>query len=438
MSDTVIQVEGLSKRYRLGRSGTHADLRESVSHWLGRLSPRNWRKPGDMQDKHGADGVSESTKGESEKAFWALRDVNFTVPRGQVLGIIGRNGAGKSTLLKILSRITSPTHGQITIDGRVGSLLEVGTGFHPELTGRENIFLNGAVLGMSQREVKRKFDAIVDFAGVEKFLDTPVKRYSSGMYVRLAFAVAAHLEPEVLIVDEVLAVGDAAFQARCLGRMREVAGNGRTVLFVSHNMRAVLSLCQRAIVLQAGRVLCDGLADDCVKAYLGTDTGESDYGQLAEKVAQLPLHPAFQLHKVDVYQHDRPTLLVGNGQPVTVEVEYEVRQPLTGLRVYFDVCDEWGDILIRSFHDEHQAQVPVTLPGRYRSQATIPANLLAPRAYALTVRGSLHEGGTLTGPGVSFELHVQPTSGVDRAYAGGRTISKLQPLIDWQTTGAAA
>ncbi|NJL31799.1 MAG: ATP-binding cassette domain-containing protein [Phycisphaerales bacterium] len=431
MSDTVIQVDGLSKRYRLGRSGTHADLRETLTHWLGRCMPGK-------QVRHQNNGAVAEKDASRNQDFWALQDVSFSVPRGQVLGIIGCNGAGKSTLLKILSRITSPTKGQVTIDGRVGSLLEVGTGFHPELTGRENIYLNGAVLGMSRAEVKRKFDQIVDFAGVERFLDTPVKRYSSGMYVRLAFAVAAHLEPEVLIVDEVLAVGDAAFQARCLGRMREVAGHGRTVLFVSHNMRAVLSLCQRAIVLQAGHMISDASADESVRVYLGTDTGESDYGQLVDKVAALPAHTDFALHRLDVYQQGQPTLLVGNGLPVTVEVEYEVKQPLTGLRVYFDLCDEWGDILIRSFHDEHAAQVAVTMPGRYRSQATIPANLLAPRAYAMTVRGSLHEGGTLTGPGVTFELHVQPTSGIDRAYAGGRTISKLQPFIHWQTLGAAA
>ena len=207
--------------------------------------------------------------GESEE-FWALKDVNFEVKRGEVVGIIGRNGAGKSTLLKILSRITEPSDGRVEIKGRVASLLEVGTGFHPELTGRENIYLNGAILGMTRAEIRRKFDEIVAFAEVERFLDTPVKRYSSGMYVRLAFAVAAHLEPEILIVDEVLAVGDAEFQKKCLGKMKKAAaGQGRTVLFVSHSMSAVSALCHRGIVLHRGRLLFDGLVEDALARYLG-------------------------------------------------------------------------------------------------------------------------------------------------------------------------
>jgi lipopolysaccharide transport system ATP-binding protein len=206
--------------------------------------------------------------GESDEDFWALKDVSFDVEAGEVVGIIGRNGAGKSTLLKILSRITPPTSGRVTIDGRVGSLLEVGTGFHPELTGRENIFMNGSILGMSRREIERKFDEIVDFSGVEKFLDTPVKRYSSGMHVRLAFAVAAHLEPEVLLVDEVLAVGDAEFQKRCLGKMQNIASGGRTVLFVSHSMVAVQSLCQSAVLLSSGSVESTGPAAAVIAEYI--------------------------------------------------------------------------------------------------------------------------------------------------------------------------
>jgi lipopolysaccharide transport system ATP-binding protein len=203
----------------------------------------------------------------SKEEFWALKDVSFEVKRGEVVGIIGRNGAGKSTLLKILSRITEPTEGRVTLRGRVASLLEVGTGFHPELTGRENIFLNGAILGMTKAEIKKKFDEIVAFAEVERFLDTPVKRYSSGMYVRLAFAVAAHLEPEILVVDEVLAVGDAEFQKKCLGKMKDVATGGRTVLFVSHNMLAVRSLCEKALVLNKGTKVAEGTANECIKAY---------------------------------------------------------------------------------------------------------------------------------------------------------------------------
>jgi lipopolysaccharide transport system ATP-binding protein len=262
MSDVVIRAERLGKKYVIGHQGErerYTSLRDVLA--------------------RGARGIAHSARGlvggklparadETVEDFWALKDVNFEIKRGEVVGIIGRNGAGKSTLLKILSRITEPSEGRVEIKGRVASLLEVGTGFHPELTGRENIYLNGAILGMSQAEIRRKFDEIVDFADVEKFLDTPVKRYSSGMYVRLAFAVAAHLEPEILVVDEVLAVGDAEFQKKCLGKMGEVAGQGRTVLFVSHNMGAVATLCPRAFSLLNGRMLFDGSSEKIIINYM--------------------------------------------------------------------------------------------------------------------------------------------------------------------------
>jgi lipopolysaccharide transport system ATP-binding protein len=264
MNDTVIRVENLSKSYRVGHlsargSGGYETLREGVAR-----GTRNFlRKAADMARGR------QIVQGDEVEEFWALTDVNFEVKRGEVLGIVGRNGAGKSTLLKILSRITEPTNGRVTLLGRVASLLEVGTGFHPELTGRENIFLNGAILGMTQREVWRKFDEIVAFAEVEKFLDTPVKRYSSGMYVRLAFGVAAHLEPEILIVDEVLAVGDAQFQLKCLGKMQDVASKeGRTVLFVSHNLSAVRRLCVSGVLLENGVVVAAGAANEVADLYL--------------------------------------------------------------------------------------------------------------------------------------------------------------------------
>ena len=265
MSENAIVVENLSKRYlighRLSTTGkyNYTMLREVI----GRGITNFVRKAGDVVRGR------QVVHGDEIEEFWALRDVNFEVKQGEVLGLIGRNGAGKSTLLKILSRITEPTEGKITLKGRVSSLLEVGTGFHPELTGRENIFLNGAILGMTQREIRRKFDEIVAFAEVEKFIDTPVKYYSSGMYVRLAFAVAAHLEPEILIVDEVLAVGDLEFQRKCLGKMDEVSrSQGRTVLFVSHNMEAVLNLCNRAIFVDAGHLRSVGDVKDVVPIYL--------------------------------------------------------------------------------------------------------------------------------------------------------------------------
>jgi lipopolysaccharide transport system ATP-binding protein len=248
VSDVAITVENLGKEYRIGTRKRHDTLRDTLAGTFKR---------------------SNVTTLQRDNSFWALRDVSFEVKRGEVVGVIGRNGAGKSTLLKILSRITEPTTGRAVIHGRVGSLLEVGTGFHPELTGRENIYLNGAILGMRRTEIDRRFDEIVAFSEIERFLDTPVKRYSSGMYVRLAFAVAAHLEPEVLIVDEVLAVGDASFQKKCLGKMGDVAGEGRTVIFVSHNMAAVVTLCPRAMLLSDGAVAYIGETAQAVSEYLG-------------------------------------------------------------------------------------------------------------------------------------------------------------------------
>ena len=258
----VIDVDALSKRYRLGSSGgrrfTYRTLRDSIA-------------------SAASDAFRRTTRSKFRAAppdhIWALHDVSVQIGRGEVVGIVGRNGAGKTTLLKILSRITRPTSGKARLIGRVGSLLEVGTGFHPELTGRDNIYLNGAILGMARAEIRRKFDDIVDFSGVSKFIDTPVKRYSSGMYVRLAFAVAAHLEPEILMVDEVLAVGEAAFQRQCLGKMRDISRSGRTILFVSHNMPAITRLCERALLLAEGKLIDDGPPDRIVARYLSSEFG---------------------------------------------------------------------------------------------------------------------------------------------------------------------
>src|SRR5664279_3041714 len=262
MADSIITVENLSKRYLVGHQSVASSRYTALRDVIARGARDFVRKAADMA--HGRQVV----QGDEVEEFWALKDVSFEVKRGEVLGIIGRNGAGKSTLLKILSRITEPTEGRVVLRGRVASLLEVGTGFHPELTGRENIFLNGAILGMTQREIRKKFDEIVAFAEVDRFLDTPVKRYSSGMYVRLAFAVAAHLEPEILIIDEVLAVGDAAFQKKCLGKMQEVAaGHGRTVLFVSHNSAALLNICRTGLWLQDGRVVQRGPIESVLRIY---------------------------------------------------------------------------------------------------------------------------------------------------------------------------
>jgi len=278
----IIEVKGLSKRYKLGVFNAKT-LREEAEAFLARFGRKKAELAGGGQKLAvGSSQLAANGTASAPDEFWALKDVSFDVQPGEVIGVIGRNGAGKSTLLKILSRITEPTSGEARIRGRVASLLEVGTGFHPELTGRENIFLNGAILGMTKAEIRSKFDEIVAFAEIEKFIDTPVKRYSSGMYVRLAFAVAAHLEPEVLIVDEVLAVGDAEFQSKCLGKMQNVASAGRTVLFVSHNMAAVRSLCGRGVLLENGSLKMTGSIDECVRVYLSKqhDASELSFGNL--------------------------------------------------------------------------------------------------------------------------------------------------------------
>ena len=270
MSDIAIKVEGLGKQYRLGEIGT-GTISHDLNRWWARLRGKEdpFAKIGDTNDR--------TSKGSSDYV-WSLRDIDFEVKQGEVLGIIGRNGAGKSTLLKILSKVTAPTTGNIKVNGRIASLLEVGTGFHPELTGRENIFLNGAILGMTKTQIRSKFDEIVDFSGVERYIDTPVKRYSSGMYVRLAFAVAAFLEPEILIVDEVLAVGDAEFQKKCMGRMKDVSVNdGRTVLFVSHNMAAVSQLCDKGLFMANGQVVSSGGIIETIETYLSSNSNETGY-----------------------------------------------------------------------------------------------------------------------------------------------------------------
>jgi lipopolysaccharide transport system ATP-binding protein len=291
MSDVAVSVRGLSKSYKIAHDDPkHITLAETI---LSRLK-NPMRRP-------------------RTETFWALKDVNFEIKKGEVVGIIGRNGAGKSTLLKVLSRITEPTTGEIDIYGRVGSLLEVGTGFHPELTGRENVFLNGAILGMTKGEIRKQFDAIVDFAGIEKFLDTPVKRYSSGMYVRLAFAVAAHLNSEILIVDEVLAVGDADFQRKCLGKMKNVASGGRTVLFVSHNMAAVKDLCNSCAYLISGELHAIGKADDVIRTYLDRG-GENEIRLESGPLRRLRICQTGDAIEVDAdWQHTEPMRLPNLG-----------------------------------------------------------------------------------------------------------------------------
>jgi len=371
MSDLAIRVEKMGKQYRIGTLQAYRTLRDSLAT---RFNPR----------RDGHEGVPDSL-------FWALQDISFEVKRGQVLGVIGRNGAGKSTLLKILSRVTDPTTGVGEIHGRVGSLLEVGTGFHPELTGRENIFLNGAILGMKRTEIGRKFDEIVSFAEVEKFIDTPVKRYSSGMYLRLAFAVAAHLEPEILVVDEVLAVGDAEFQRKCLGKMGDVAQQGRTVLFVSHNMSAILRLTQECIVLEKGRMAMRAPTPQAVDYYLSS--GFSQEGQRTWKDDEVPASAEpFRPVAIRVLNAQGQVAdTLRSTEPAVIELEYTLAAPIAGLRVGIYLLSTRGEYILTSFDTddggqyEHFRSRPA---GRYFSRCSLPADLLNEGRYVIGVNAS--------------------------------------------------
>ena len=410
-----IEVEGLSKKYRLGEyQAAYGTLRETFVHAGRRLTGREHHR--------------------ASTELWALQDVSFDVPEGEVLGVVGRNGAGKSTLLKILSRIVSPTAGRAEIRGRVGSLLEVGTGFSAELTGRENIYLNGAILGMKRREIEDRFDAIVEFSGVEKFIDTPVKRYSSGMYVRLAFAVAAHFEPEILFVDEVLAVGDAEFQARCLGRMEEFGNSGRTVIFVSHNMQAVAQLCDRAILLEGGRLVREGPSEEVVAYHLQTSAGAGSTRTWSADEA--PGDDLVRLRSVRIVDEDgdsvdyvdvrRPvgielafTVLHGGGPPVVPKLKVT-----TAGRVAFNAMD-----IDPRWHDPAP-------PGDYVATAWIPGNLMNEGLVSVDAavcsidspklhhHVSVHEA-------VSFHVQDPIEGDSSRGTFTGQWRGVVRPLLDW-------
>lgn len=359
----IVKVESLSKQYRIGSRDPYGTLRESIVDAVRAPIRRLARRNG----------------GPANETIWALRDINLNVQLGEVLGVIGRNGAGKSTLLKILSRVTEPTEGRIQLYGRVGSLLEVGTGFHPELTGRENIFLNGAILGMRKAEIHRKFDEIVAFADLEKFLDTPVKRYSSGMYMRLAFAVASHLEPEILVVDEVLAVGDAAFQKKCLGKMDDVAKEGRTVLFVSHNMVAVQSLCKRVLWLDAGKIAENGASGATVSNYLNKAFGRTASAEeVWPDLASAPGNDLVRLHGVRLRAQveDSSGPLTMNS-PFTIEVEYWNLVPEAQLHITLHLYTEHGIIAFTTGSALDPQWSGRLMPtGLFRSICYIPGKLL--------------------------------------------------------------
>lgn len=375
VSDVVIKIESLGKRYLVGHQSagrrSESTFREILSHSLRDLS----RSAADMFKGR------QIVAGDEIEAFWALKDVSFEIRRGQVVGIIGRNGAGKSTLLKILSRITEPTEGRVELNGRIASLLEVGTGFHPELTGRENIYLNGAILGMSQAEIRQKSDEIIAFAGIEKFLDTPVKRYSSGMYVRLAFAVAAHLEPEILVVDEVLAVGDADFQKKCLGKMQDVADSGRTVLLVSHNTRAISSLCTKAAVLDFGKMTFFGDVNQALSLYTNAPIGieaRTDRGGDGD------------LRFTDIRAHYAGDS-VDSLAEITFVIDYWCERFIPVVNFTIHVCDEAGRVVFRLSTWEQDK--PVSCESGQGSVACTCEYLgLLPGVYSLTVGASTPPG----------------------------------------------
>ncbi len=365
MNNTAIRVDRLGKRYCLGQIHSNL-LSEKIGNGLRSFYDRIRSRNSSVL----------SSNGSRQKDFWALKDVSFEIEPGEVVGIIGRNGAGKSTLLKILSRVTEPTEGQVEMYGRVGSLLEVGTGFHPELTGRENIFLNGAILGMKKAEIRRKFDEIVVFAEVDKFIDTPVKRYSSGMYVRLAFAVAAHLEPEILVVDEVLAVGDAEFQKKCLGKMEEVGKEGRTVLFVSHNVDAVLRLCKSAILLKGGSVQIRGSSEQVTGVYLKEQVGVTSAKQW--NICTAPVNAAVRLMEVYAHRSDgSPCDSFDVTEPVGITMKYDVLEPGHFLTPACNFYNDRGVNIFDSHDTSQECRTTRKSMGRYESTVWIPANFLS-------------------------------------------------------------
>jgi lipopolysaccharide transport system ATP-binding protein len=416
MTDIAIHVDHLGKRYRIGtRQKQSTSARAAVGQFI--ASPfsyllKSFRQPTE------------------EEAIWAIKDVSFEVKHGEIVGIIGKNGSGKSTLLKILSQITEPTTGKGDLYGRVGSLLEVGTGFHPDLTGRENVYMNGTLLGMSKSEIDRKFDEIVDFAGVEKFIDTPVKYYSSGMYVRLGFAVAAHLEPEILIVDEVLAVGDAAFQEKCLGKIGEVAHGGRTVLFVSHNMGAVNKLCPRSILLESGKVVFDGSSEDAIYQYLRTGIEDS----LIEGVREFPSKQggAYFTRIAILDSKDQFTGQVDVQTGFNLSLDYILKQGIDSLETSFALIDKNGSTILASSRSASNDKMNVSKAGKYRSKVRFPGNFLAPGYYFLNIGLHIPNQEVLDFQSSAISFHVLETGTEHYKYANQNTGSILMNF-DWKT-----
>lgn len=430
MSHPAISITGLGKRYRLG-------IKEEIPDTLTASLIDVFKKP--WKNYQRLRGLSRTNdQGEDNSILWALKDINLDIEQGEVLGIIGANGAGKSTLLKILSRITEPTVGEIAVRGRISSLLEVGTGFHPELSGRENIYLNGSLLGMRKAEINRRFDEIVDFSGVERFIDTPVKRYSSGMYVRLAFAVAAHLEPEILIVDEVLAVGDAHFQKKCLGKMQSISQTGRTVVFVSHAMPTVIRLCTKAILLESGKLIQAGSTHDIVSRYLSQGFGSSAKRNWEDQpIEKRPGNDIARLNKAEVINaehviqdHFSVSELIG------IRMEFSVLEESTPLLPLIAIFDENQNLIFNAL-DNSPRWLEKPRKGTYTSTAWIPKNLMNEGTFTVQLMvNTLTTGKTIRHFSVPEALAFQITDPGDGTTAKGTFASRwggaVSPLLKWE------
>jgi lipopolysaccharide transport system ATP-binding protein len=433
MDERVIRVENISKCYRIGLKEDMHDTLAKTALNLVKSPFRNYRR---YRSLYKFEDLKDNQFGVDSDVIWALKNISFDIKQGEIVGIIGLNGSGKSTLLKILSKITEPTKGYAEIRGKVSSLLEVGTGFHQELTGRENIYLNGSILGMKKKEIDQKFDEIVDFSGVEKFIDTPVKRYSSGMRVRLAFAVAAQLEPEVVLIDEVLAVGDVQFQKKCLNKMQDIGQQGRTVLFVSHNMQAVTRLCPRTILLKGGEILADGPSHQIVSFYMNserTTKAERKWDTLEEA----PGDEVVRLIATRVRTQDgRPAEAVDIREPIDVEMEYEVLQPDQVFMIYFHVVNDEGVEVFLSIDNDNVWRNQPRPSGRYVSTATIPGNLMSEGIFFISV------GVRTLNPNIrhlrvddAVAFHVLDSLDGDSARAdyAGNLNGIVRPLLRWET-----
>lgn len=427
MKDIILKAENISKQYRLGQVGTG-----TLKHDLNRL----WYKIRGKQDPYLRIGETNdrSKKGNSDYV-WALQDINFEVERGEVLGIIGKNGAGKSTLLKILSKVTAPTTGSIKSRGRIASLLEVGTGFNGEMTGRENIFLNGAILGMTKKEITSKLDEIIEFSGCERYIDTPVKRYSSGMTVRLAFAVAAFLEPEILVIDEVLAVGDAEFQKKAIGKMQDISkGEGRTVLFVSHNMPAVKSLCNKGIVLEYGKVVFEGNIDASIAYYLKSGNDNFD-DQAINNFLRNQNDDTLILKNFSISQDNAIGYNFFTNKRLDVCIKFEVIKKVFGLRIGFDLIDLNNDcVIFRSFADDKRKDNENAETGSYMLKTSIPSNFFKEGQFALKLAIGIHNSRWIVfDESIIIKFSILNVGGMNSAYNDVRP-GIIMPLLEWNAT----